>query len=98
MRIAPQKGRTLDAEGATMRSFAYEVTGFTNIVLRRLIYGVRGEWTFTPDDSGAVIRWTYEFSRFAAAAGSFASYSLCGATRCRPVLKHPRMSPRGREP
>jgi hypothetical protein len=42
-------------------SFAYEVTGFTNIVLRRLIYGVRGEWTFTPDGSGAVIRWTYEF-------------------------------------
>jgi Polyketide cyclase / dehydrase and lipid transport len=43
------------------QSFAYEVTGFTNIVLRRLVYGVRGEWTFTPDGSGTVIRWTYEF-------------------------------------
>ena len=29
------------------QSFAYELTGFTN-VLRRLIHGVRGEWTFTP--------------------------------------------------
>ena len=37
------------------------MTGFTNIVLRRLVYGVRGEWTFTPDGSGTVIRWTYEF-------------------------------------
>ena len=42
-------------------SFAYEVTGFTNIVLRRLVSGVRGEWTYTPDGSGTVIRWTYEF-------------------------------------
>ena len=43
-------------------SFAYEVTGFTNLfVLRRLVYGVRGEWTYTPDGSGTVIRWTYEF-------------------------------------
>jgi len=42
-------------------SFAYEVTGFTNLVLRRLVYGVRGEWTFTPDGNGTVIRWTYEF-------------------------------------
>ena len=42
-------------------SFAYEVTSFTNIVLRRFVYGVRGEWTFTPDGSGTVIRWTYEF-------------------------------------
>ena len=42
-------------------SFAYEVTGFTNIVLRRLAYGVRGEWTFTRGGSGTVIRWTYEF-------------------------------------
>ena len=41
-------------------SFAYEVTGFTN-ALRRLIEGVRGEWTFTPDGDGTVIRWTYEF-------------------------------------
>ena len=43
------------------QSFAYEVTGFTNIVLRRLVQGVRGEWTYTPDGSGTVIRWTYEF-------------------------------------
>ena len=42
-------------------SFAYEVTGFTSLVLRRLVYGVRGEWTFTPDGNGTVIRWTYEF-------------------------------------
>ncbi|HEX8006887.1 MAG TPA: SRPBCC family protein, partial [Trebonia sp.] len=41
-------------------SFAYEVTGFTN-ALRLLIEGVRGEWTFTPDGDGTVIRWTYEF-------------------------------------
>jgi Polyketide cyclase / dehydrase and lipid transport len=41
-------------------SFAYEVTGFTNI-LGRLVEGVRGEWTFTPDGEGTVIRWTYEF-------------------------------------
>jgi Polyketide cyclase / dehydrase and lipid transport len=39
-------------------SFACEVTGFTNI-LGRLVEGVRGEWTFTPE--GTVIRWTYEF-------------------------------------
>jgi hypothetical protein len=41
-------------------SFAYEVTGFTNI-LGKLVEGVRGEWTFTPDGEGTVIRWTYEF-------------------------------------
>jgi len=41
-------------------SFAYELTGFTNI-LGRLVHGVRGEWTFTADDGGSVIRWTYEF-------------------------------------
>jgi hypothetical protein len=80
-----------------MRSFAYEVTGFTNIVLRRLIYGVRGEWTFTPDDSGAVIRWTYEFKPVRRRCW-IVRLLRCGATRCRPVLKHPRMSPRGREP
>lgn len=42
------------------RSFAYELTGFTN-VLGRLVHGVRGEWTFSPDGAGTVIRWTYEF-------------------------------------
>jgi hypothetical protein len=41
-------------------SFAYEVTSFTNI-LGRLVEGVRGEWTFTPDGEGSLIRWTYEF-------------------------------------
>ena len=41
-------------------SFGYELTGFTN-VLRRLVHGVRGEWTFTPDGDATVIRWTYEF-------------------------------------
>jgi hypothetical protein len=41
-------------------SFAYELTEFTN-VLRWLVHGVRGEWTFTPDRDGTVIRWTYEF-------------------------------------
>jgi Polyketide cyclase / dehydrase and lipid transport len=41
-------------------SFAYELSEFTN-VLRRLVHGVRGEWTFTPDGNGTMIRWTYEF-------------------------------------
>jgi Polyketide cyclase / dehydrase and lipid transport len=41
-------------------SFAYETTGFTNM-LGRLIEGVRGEWTFTPDGTGTLIRWAYEF-------------------------------------
>ena len=41
-------------------SFAYELTGFTNI-LRHLVVGVRGEWTFSPDATGTLIRWTYEF-------------------------------------
>lgn len=41
-------------------SFAYEVTNFTN-ALRLVVSGVRGEWTFTPDGEGTLIRWTYEF-------------------------------------
>ncbi|MBR8743534.1 SRPBCC family protein [Nocardiopsis sp. MG754419] len=41
-------------------SFAYEITGFTN-ALRHVVTGVRGEWTFTPDGAGTVVRWTYEF-------------------------------------
>lgn len=41
-------------------SFAYEISGFTN-VLRNLVDGVRGEWTFAPDGDGTLIRWTYEF-------------------------------------
>ena len=42
-------------------SFAYELSGFTG-PMRHLARGVRGEWTFTPDGTGTVIRWTYEFS------------------------------------
>lgn len=41
-------------------SFAYEVTGFTN-PLGRIVVGVRGEWTFTADGDGTLVRWTYEF-------------------------------------
>ncbi len=41
-------------------SFAYELSGFTN-ALGQLVRGVRGEWTFTPDGEGTLIRWTYEF-------------------------------------
>ena len=40
--------------------FAYELTGFTD-VFDRLIVGVRGEWTFTPDGDGTLVRWTWEF-------------------------------------
>ena len=42
-------------------SFAYELTDFTGS-LRLLVRGVRGEWTFTPDGDGTLIRWTYEFA------------------------------------
>ena len=41
-------------------SFAYQLTGFTN-VLARLTEGVRGEWNFNPDGSGTLVRWAYEF-------------------------------------
>ena len=41
-------------------SFAYEITNFTGS-MRFLVYGVRGEWMFTPDGTGTLIRWTYEF-------------------------------------
>ncbi len=41
-------------------SFAYELTGFTN-VLDWIVEGVRGEWTFTPDGTGTMVRWIYEF-------------------------------------
>ena len=47
-------------EYASGHSFAYELTDFTNI-LGRVVCGVRGEWTFTPDGDGTIIRWTYEF-------------------------------------
>ena len=71
------------------------MTGFTNIVLRRLVYGARGEWTFTPDHSGTVIRWIYEFKpirrRYRLVRHMLAR---CGATTCKPVLKQPRVWPR----
>ncbi|WP_434451950.1 SRPBCC family protein [Lentzea sp. E54] len=41
-------------------SFAYEITGFTG-PMRFLVDGVRGEWTFAPDATGTLVRWTYEF-------------------------------------
>lgn len=40
--------------------FAYQLTGFTN-ALSKLAVGIRGEWTFTPDGAGTLIRWSYEF-------------------------------------
>lgn len=41
--------------------FAYEVSGFTNI-LGRFVHGARGSWTFTPTaDGGTAIEWTYAF-------------------------------------
>jgi hypothetical protein len=42
-------------------SFAYELTGFTD-VFDRLVVGVRGEWSVAPDGDGAIIRWTWEFA------------------------------------
>lgn len=41
-------------------SFAYELTDLTGL-LGRLVTHVRGEWTFTPDGDGTIIRWTYAF-------------------------------------
>jgi hypothetical protein len=40
--------------------FAYEVTGFTD-VFDRFVVGTRGEWTFTPDGTGTIVHWTWEF-------------------------------------
>ena len=40
--------------------FAYELIRFTD-VFDRLVHGVRGEWVFTPDGDGCMIRWTWEF-------------------------------------
>ncbi|WP_158866238.1 SRPBCC family protein [Leifsonia sp. AG29] len=42
-------------------SFAYELSGFTGS-MRHLFRVVRGEWTFTPDGTGTLVRWTYEFA------------------------------------
>jgi hypothetical protein len=70
-------------------SFAYQLTGFTN-VLSRLAAGVRGEWNFNPDGQGTLIRWTYEFKplpgRRWILAGPFAPlwrrYMLAALRRC----------------
>ena len=40
--------------------FAYELRDFTD-VFGRLVDGIRGEWTFTPDGDGCIVRWTWEF-------------------------------------
>jgi len=83
------------AEYTPGHSFAYEVTGFTNFVLRRLAYGVRGEWTFTPDGSGTVIRWTYEFKPLRRRYWLI-RHVLAPLWRhyMQPVLKQPRVWPR----
>jgi hypothetical protein len=47
-------------EYAAGSSFAYQLTGFTN-ALSALAEGVRGEWTFAPDGTGTLVRWSYEF-------------------------------------
>ncbi|MEV1077506.1 SRPBCC family protein [Streptomyces sp. NPDC050211] len=70
-------------------SFAYQLTGFTNI-LSRLAVGVRGEWNFNPDGDGTLIRWTYEFKplpgRRWILAGPFAPlwrrYMVAAIERC----------------
>ena len=70
-------------------SFAYQLTGFTN-VLSRLAAGVRGEWNFNPDGDGTLIRWTYEFKpipgRRWILAGPFAPlwrrYMVAALKRC----------------
>jgi hypothetical protein len=41
--------------------FAYELVGFTD-VFDRLVHGVRGEWSFSPDGDGSLLRWTWEFA------------------------------------
>ncbi len=38
--------------------FAYELLGFTD-VFGRMVDGVRGEWTFTPDGTGSRVRWSW---------------------------------------
>jgi polyketide cyclase/dehydrase/lipid transport protein len=75
-------------------SFAYQLTGFTN-VLARLAAGVRGEWNFNPDGAGTVIRWTYEFQplpgRRWILAGPFAPlwrrYMTAALARCVQVVE-----------
>ncbi len=48
-------------EWAPGSSFAYELTGFTD-VFDRLVVGVRGEWSVAPDGDGSILRWTWEFA------------------------------------
>jgi hypothetical protein len=48
-------------EWTTGRGFAYELLGFTD-VFGRLVHGVRGEWSVSPDGSGSIARWTWEFA------------------------------------
>jgi hypothetical protein len=42
-------------------SFAYRLTELTGL-LGAMASGVRGEWAFTPDGTGAIIRWTWELA------------------------------------
>jgi hypothetical protein len=75
-------------------SFAYQLTGFTNI-LSRLAAGVRGEWNFNPDGDGTLIRWTYEFKPLPGCrwilAGPFAPlwrrYMAAALARCLQVIE-----------
>ncbi|MFI6937154.1 SRPBCC family protein [Streptomyces sp. NPDC050287] len=75
-------------------SFAYQLTGFTNI-LSRLAAGVRGEWNFNPDGDGTLIRWTYEFKplpgRRWILAGPFTPlwrrYMVAALARCLQVIE-----------
>lgn len=75
-------------------SFAYQLTGFTN-VLSKLAVGVRGEFNFNPDGDGTLIRWTYEFKplpgRRWILAGPFASlwrrYMEAAIERCLQVIE-----------
>ena len=43
------------------RGFAYELIGFTD-VFGKLVHGVRGEWSVSPDGDGSILRWTWEFA------------------------------------
>ena len=40
--------------------FAYELTDFQKL-FKRLIDHARGEWTFTEQDGGTLVSWTYSF-------------------------------------
>lgn len=75
-------------------SFAYQLTGFTN-VLSRLAVGVRGEFNVNPDGDGTLIRWTYEFKALPGRrwilAGPFAPlwrrYMVAALSRCVQVIE-----------